>query len=155
MMASEVSDFPGGSDGKCLPIMWETWVHSLGQEDPPGEGNGNPLQYSCLENPTDGRRSLVDYSPQGSKESDTTERLHFRGEQTDQIGHLLLFNYIYSLKSWRRKWQPTPVFLSGKSHGQRSLAGYSPWGRRVRQNLVTNSNSNSLAPLGPSFLVPP
>ena len=31
---------------------------------------------------------------------------------------------------WRRKWQPTPVFLPGKSHGQRSLAGYSPWGRK-------------------------
>ena len=29
---------------------------------------------------------------------------------------------------WRRKWQPTPVFLPGKSNGQRSLAGYSPWG---------------------------
>ena len=28
---------------------------------------------------------------------------------------------------WRRKWQPTPVFLPGKSHGQSSLAGYSPW----------------------------
>ena len=28
----------------------------------------------------------------------------------------------------RRKWQPTPVSLPGKSHGQRSLAGYSPWG---------------------------
>ena len=28
---------------------------------------------------------------------------------------------------WRTKWQPTPVFLPGKSHGQRSLAGYSPW----------------------------
>ena len=28
--------------------------------------------------------------------------------------------------SWRRKWQPTPVFFLGKSHGQRSLAGYSP-----------------------------
>ena len=28
---------------------------------------------------------------------------------------------------WRRKWQPTPVFLPGKSHGQRSLVGYSPW----------------------------
>ena len=28
---------------------------------------------------------------------------------------------------WRRKWQPTPVFLPGKSHGQRSLACYSPW----------------------------
>ena len=31
---------------------------------------------------------------------------------------------------WRRKWQPTPVFLPGKSHGQRNLAGYSPWGRK-------------------------
>ena len=34
---------------KRLPAMWETWVRSLGREDP-GEGNGNPLQYSCLEN---------------------------------------------------------------------------------------------------------
>ena len=32
------------------------------------------------------------------------------------------------LHCWRRKWQPTPVFLSGESHGQKSLAGYSPWG---------------------------
>ena len=31
---------------------------------------------------------------------------------------------------WRRKWQPTPVFLLGESHGERSLAGYSPWGRK-------------------------
>ena len=31
---------------------------------------------------------------------------------------------------WRRKWQPTPVFLPGKLHGQRSLAGYSPWGHK-------------------------
>ena len=30
--------------------------------------------------------------------------------------------------SWRRKWQPTPVFLPGEFHEQRSLAGYSPWG---------------------------
>ena len=30
---------------------------------------------------------------------------------------------------WRRKWQPTPVFLPGESHGQRSLVGCSPWGR--------------------------
>ena len=29
---------------------------------------------------------------------------------------------------WRRKWQSTPVLLPGKSHGQRSLVGYSPWG---------------------------
>ena len=31
---------------------------------------------------------------------------------------------------WRRAWQPIPVFLPGKSHGQRSLAGYSPWGSK-------------------------
>ena len=31
---------------------------------------------------------------------------------------------------WRRAWQPTPVFLPGKSHGQTSLDGYSPWGRK-------------------------
>ena len=39
---------------KNLPAMQETWVRSLGREDPPGEGNGTPLQYSCLESPMDG-----------------------------------------------------------------------------------------------------
>ena len=31
---------------------------------------------------------------------------------------------------WRRKWQPTPVLLPRKSHGCKSLVGYSPWGRK-------------------------
>ena len=40
--------------------------------------------------------------------------------------------------SWRREWQPTTVFLPGKSHGQRSLAGYSPQGhKRDRYDLAT------------------
>ena len=40
--------------------------------------------------------------------------------------------------SWRRAWQPTPVFLPGESHGQRNLMGYSLWGRkRVRHDLGT------------------
>ena len=39
---------------------------------------------------------------------------------------------------WRRKWQPTPVFLSDKFHGQRSLLGYSPWGHKESDmTLVT------------------
>ena len=38
---------------KSLPAMWETQFQSMGQERSPGEGNGNPLQYSCLENPMD------------------------------------------------------------------------------------------------------
>ena len=41
------------------------------------------------------------------------------------------------------KWQPTPVALPGKSHGQRSLVGYSPWGhKRVRNDLVTKQQQN-------------
>ena len=39
---------------------------------------------------------------------------------------------------WGRKWQPTPVFLPGKFHGQRSLVGFSPWGcKNVGHDLVT------------------
>ena len=39
---------------------------------------------------------------------------------------------------WRRKWQPTPVFLPGEFHGQRGLEGYSPWGcKKVGHNIVT------------------
>ena len=36
----------------------------------------------------------------------------------------------HKCNSWRREWQTTPVFLPGKFHGQRSLAGYSPWGSK-------------------------
>ena len=44
---------------------------------------------------------------------------------------------------WRRKWQPTPVFLPGKSHGQGSLVGYSPWGlKRVRHDLVSKQQQH-------------
>ena len=47
---------------------------------------------------------------------------------------------------WRRKWQPTPVSLPGRSHGWRSLAGYSPLSRRwVGHNLVTKQPPPSLA----------
>ena len=46
---------------------------------------------------------------------------------------------------WKRKWQPTPVFLPGKSHGQRSLMGYSPWScKRVGHDLVTKQQQKHL-----------
>ena len=42
---------------------------------------------------------------------------------------------------WRRKWLPTQVFLPGKSHGQKSLVGYSPWGcKKVRYDWTTLVN---------------
>ena len=38
---------------------------------------------------------------------------------------------------WRRKWQPTLVFLPGEFHGQRSLVGYNPWSHQVGHELST------------------
>ena len=48
--------------------------------------------------------------------------------------------YIY----WRRKWQPTPVVLPGESHGQMSLAGYSPWGHKESDmtELLTHTHTH-------------
>ena len=54
---------------KNLPTMQETWVWSLGQE----EGNGNPLQYSCLQNPWTEKPGGL--QSRGSQESDTTYQL--------------------------------------------------------------------------------
>ena len=57
-------------------------------------------------------------------------------------GRRLKFNPWVGKMPWRRKWQPTPVLLPGKSHGQRILAGYSPWGhKRVEHNLVTKQEN--------------
>ena len=65
--------------------MQETWVWSLGGEDPPGEGHGNLLQYPCLENPH-GQRSLAGSRPQGFKESDRTEQLTWGMNSTFKEG---------------------------------------------------------------------
>ena len=45
--------------------------------------------------------------------------------------------------SWSRKWQPTPVFLAGKSHGHRSLVGSSPWGHK-ESDTTEQLNNNVL-----------
>ena len=45
---------------------------------------------------------------------------------------------------WIRKWQPTPVFLPGESHGQRSLSGYSPWGHKELDATEQACMSNNL-----------
>ena len=48
---------------------------------------------------------------------------------------------------WRREWRPTPVFLHGEFHGQKSLAGYSPWGHK--ELYTTDHLSLTHSPLIP------
>ena len=47
---------------------------------------------------------------------------------------------------WRRTWQPTLVFLLGESHGQRSLAGYSPWGHEELDATEATQNTHAVIP---------
>ena len=44
---------------------------------------------------------------------------------------------------WRRTWQPTPVFLPGESHGQRSLVGYSPWGSKDSDMTESHTHTHT------------
>ena len=67
------SGFPGGSEVKVSASNAGDLGLIPGSGRYPGEGNGNPLQYSCLENPLDGEA----WQATVHKESDTTERLHF------------------------------------------------------------------------------
>ena len=56
---------------------------------------------------------------------------------------VVLLAIIFSL--WRRKWQPTPVFLPGESHGQRGLVGYSLWGHK-ESDIATKHTHNTRSP---------
>ena len=67
--------FPGGLYGKESACNAGDLGSIPGSVKFPGEGNGNPLQYSCLENPH-GQGSLVGYGPWGCTESDMTEQLN-------------------------------------------------------------------------------
>ena len=79
--------FPSGSAGKESTGNAGDLGSIAGLGRSPGGGHGNPLQYSCLENPH-GQRSLVGYSPWGHKESDMTESL-----STAQ--HSFSYNYFH------------------------------------------------------------
>ena len=67
--------FAGGSDSKESACSVGDLGSTPGLGRSPGGGHGNPIQYSCLENPH-GQRSLVGYSPWGCRELAMTERLN-------------------------------------------------------------------------------
>ena len=76
-------DFPGGSDGKASAYNARDLgsIPTLGRS--PGEGNGNPLQYSCLENPMDGGAWWA--TVHGVTELDMMEQLHYTLNETNDL----------------------------------------------------------------------
>ena len=115
------------------------------------EGNGNPLQYSCLENPMDGGA----WKAAVHEVAKSQTRLKRLGSSSiESVNRYLLCNHVYGMWSgkepacqcrrhkrhgfdpwvgkipWRRAWQHTPVFWPGESHRQRSLVRCSQWGHK-------------------------
>ena len=99
-----------------------------------GEGNGNPLQCSFLENPRDGGAWWAAiYGVTQSRTqlkrlscSNSSSRDWYSGKELPSQCNRHESDPCIRKIPWRRKWQTTPVFLPGKSHGQRSLVAYSP-----------------------------
>ena len=93
----------------------------------------------------DGQGGLVCCSPQGHKVLDMNGWLNkFWFYLAVYFGQVILFFWVLELslakpKFWRRKWQPTPVFLPGKSHGCRSLVWW-PTVHRVAKSWTRLSN---------------
>ena len=124
-------------------------VPGLGRS--PGGGHGNPLQCSCLENPTDKgawwatihrvAKSLTELKRLSAESVETLEDndilwILCSFASSDANGKEPACNARDIIRCgfhpwvrkipWRRTWQHTPVFLPGESHGQRSLVGYRP-----------------------------
>ena len=127
---------------KSLPVIQETWVQSLGEEDPLEKGMATNSSVLAWEIPR--TKEPGGYSPWGCKEYDGTEQLtrvhvhththaHPGGavgkESTCQCRRHKRYGFERWVRDvpWGRTWQPTSVLLPGKSHGQRRLVGYSPW----------------------------
>ena len=132
--------FPGGSEGKASAYNMGDTSSIPGSGRSSGEGNGNPLQYPCLENPMDGG-AFHGVTKSWTGLSDFTftflcgsvvKNLPPNAADAGDAGSILGWKI-----PWRRKWQLTPLFLPGKFHGQRSLAGYSPQDCRVRHKWAT------------------
>ena len=123
--------------------MQETWVRSLGWEDPLEKEMATHSSILAWVIPWTEEAGRL-YSPWGHKELDTTQQLKqqkqhqgIRRLPDDSAGKESACNagdtgsidrsWVQKIP-WRRAWQPTPAFLPSESHGQRSLVGYSSQG---------------------------
>ena len=123
---------------KNLPALWETHIWSLGQEDLLEKGMATHSSILAWRIPwTEEPGGLQSSKSQRVKEDWVTNTFTFLGTEygvwlVPGASRLdvpkILCSFLISC--WRRKWQPTPVFLPGEFHGQRSLVGCSPWGHK-------------------------
>ena len=134
------------------PAVQETWVRSLGWEDPLEKGTSSHCSILAWRIPWT-------VGLWGRKESETTQRLlhaimcigegngthsstlawkipwmeepgRLQSMGLRRVGHDWAISLsLFTLMHWRRKWQPTPVFLPGESQGRGSLVDCSLWGR--------------------------
>ena len=100
-----------------------------------GEGNSNPLQCSCLENPRDGGAWWAAIC--GVAQSRTRLKWRSSSSSSRQI-------------IWRTAWQPTLVLLPGESHGQRNMVGYGSQGHRDIWSDLACMQANNYAGLDQS-----
>ena len=149
---AEKSSLVAQTDGKVTTCN----VGDMGLIPGLGTSTGEGGTDSILSGEFCEQRSLVGYRPWGCKESDAMERLSLslgsfpRGSGGKEFACSVGdpgFDPCVGKIPWRRKWQPTPGFLPGESHGQRSPAGYSPWGLKESdtvERLTYTQLQNSL-----------
>ena len=108
----------------------------------PGKGthtsvNGHPPIVQWTVNSSSGRKSEKPSTrgfPGGTSGKESTYKCRRRKRHVFDPWVLKI--------SWRRAWQPTPVFLPGKSHGHRSLVDYSPWGHKESDTIEVTENTH-------------
>ena len=149
-------DFFGGNDAKAeTPVLWaphaKSWLtgkdsdagRDWGQEEKGMTEDEMAGRHHWLDGREsewtqgvgDGQGGLVCCDSRSHKVSETTEWLNWTEPFLAGLPRCLPrrrhgFNpWVWKIP-WRRKWQPIPVFLPGKSHGQRSLAVYHTWGHK-------------------------
>ena len=123
-------NFPPHKHKKHCPQCWFESVNYIGPCHLPLQGLDHVLMQLLAFN-TPSKESMVESRnetfciqglPSGARDKEPACQ-HRRCKRLE-------FDPWVGMIPWRRAWQPTPVFLPGEPHGQRSLAGYNPWGHR-------------------------
>ena len=152
--------FFGRNDAKAeTPVLWPPHVKSwlIGKDSDAGRDWGQEekgttedkmagwhhrldgREFEWTLGVGDGQGGLACCNSWGCKELNTTERLNWTELRASLVAQMVkclpamqetMVRFLVRKIPWRRKWQPTPIFLPGESQGQRSLVGYSPWGRK-------------------------